>query len=166
MQSWISAQFRAFRAFRVFRGSKLFSDVSDRSQSSRHIPCAVHRIPLRIALSRTAHGVCLLLLSETSGMTTSAARLTGGAESISESSQLTIRPPTGGRHELRSFYHTFFCRFLQEVGRKMCGRKRTQNRASVSRQPWGTTRSLPKFSDVINAQPLRRAARNSVPIEA
>ena len=41
-------------------------DVSDRTQSSRHIPCAVHRIPLRIRRSRTAHGVCLLLLSETS----------------------------------------------------------------------------------------------------
>ena len=41
-------------------------DVSDRSQSRRHIPCAVHRIPLRITVSRTAHGVCLLLLSDTS----------------------------------------------------------------------------------------------------
>ena len=40
-------------------------DVSDRSQSRRHIPCAVHRIPLRITVSRTAHGVCLLLLSDT-----------------------------------------------------------------------------------------------------
>ena len=41
-------------------------DVSDRSQSSRHIPCAVHRIPRRITVLRTAHGVCLLLLSDTS----------------------------------------------------------------------------------------------------
>ena len=40
-------------------------DVSDRSQSSRHIPCAVGRIPRQMSLSRTAHGVCLLLLSET-----------------------------------------------------------------------------------------------------
>ena len=44
---------------------KSLTDVSDRTQSSRHIPCAVHRIPLRIRRSRTAHGVCLLLLSET-----------------------------------------------------------------------------------------------------
>ena len=41
-------------------------DVSDRSQSSRHIPCAVHPIPRRITVARTAHGVCLLLLSDTS----------------------------------------------------------------------------------------------------
>ena len=41
-------------------------DVSDRSQSRRHIPCAVHRIPGRITVSRTALGVCLLLLSDTS----------------------------------------------------------------------------------------------------
>ena len=41
-------------------------DVSDRSQSRRHIPCDVHRIPRRITVSRTAHGVCLRLLSDTS----------------------------------------------------------------------------------------------------
>ncbi len=42
--------------------------MSDRSQSRRHIPCAVHRIPRRITVSRTAHGVCLRLLSDTSMM--------------------------------------------------------------------------------------------------
>ena len=36
-----------------------------RSQCRRHIPCAVHRIPVRITVSRTAHRVCLQLLSDT-----------------------------------------------------------------------------------------------------
>ena len=36
----------------------------------------------------------------------------------------------------------------------MSGRKMAQEKASVTRQPFETTRSLPKFSVVIQAQPL------------
>ena len=71
-------------------------------------------------------------------------RIHRGAESLSESSRMTIRLQTAERHELRCFCHPCFCRFLTERGRKMSGGKRAQNRASVTRQPVGTTRSLPK----------------------
>jgi len=80
-----------------FTGSRNH-DVSDRSQSRRHIPCAVHRIPRRITVSRTAHGVCLLLLSDTSTMCVGGLTET---DHYHERTRCLARPPASIRRRLQ-----------------------------------------------------------------
>ncbi len=53
------------------------------------------------------------------------------------------------------FLPHIFLPLPQSVQEKECGRKMSRNSASVTRQSLGTTRSILKFSDVIDAQPLR-----------